>query len=309
MATSEHERGQKTESVQFWLCIAMVSLALHSGLIFTLQRWAKVAILQPDDAGPIAVELVDAPDAVAPNVESEAIAAVPQKPEMKSEAQPQAKPEPEPEVVQKPDPKPEPQSPIIPPVEPKKKPAIDSSPKPKKSPIASPKKPSNPSPSVPPKLPSPGSTPNPNPPLPGQPIGDPGSEDGQGEILLQVGVKENSVQLSAQSKVDFAGQGKCKVDAPKKVNFPGQYPLQNGQDLVINITWLLDIARNEVSGPQPSPKVISPNLEGIQKKMLEDIARNIRDQSQPEVFDLTTSASEPHRAKFIECEMTVTVTR
>ena len=105
MATSRQLRVQKPESVQFWLCVSAVSLALHSSLLFGLERWAKVTIVQPD-GGPIAVELMDAsdavgldavgpnsigPDAVAFPTEPDVIAQVPQTPDPKSDAQPEVK--------------------------------------------------------------------------------------------------------------------------------------------------------------------------------------------------------------------------
>jgi len=124
MATSQRSRVRKPESVQFWLCVGAVSLGLHSSLLFGLQRWAKVTLVQPD-AGPIAVELMDAPDVVGPSVvaspvEPDAIAPVPQapnsipdaQPEVKLEVKPDVQPEPESEVVRKPEPKRESKVPI-----------------------------------------------------------------------------------------------------------------------------------------------------------------------------------------------------
>ena len=141
MATSQRSRVRKPESVQFWLCVGAVSLALHSSLLFGLERWAKVTVVQPD-GGPIAVELVDAPDVVGldevgPNpigpdavafpTEPDAIAQVPQKTDVKPDTKPEAKPEikpdvqteSEPEVVQKPEPKRELKVPIRASVDPK----------------------------------------------------------------------------------------------------------------------------------------------------------------------------------------------
>ena len=134
MATSRQLRVQKPESVHFWLCVGAVSLALHSSLLFGLERWAKVTIVQPD-GGPIAVELMDASDAVrldavGPNsigldavafpTEPDAIAQVPQTPDAKPDSQPEVKLEvqpdvqPEAEVVRKPEPKRESNVPIVP---------------------------------------------------------------------------------------------------------------------------------------------------------------------------------------------------
>ena len=300
MATSQRSRVRKPESVQFWLCVGAVSLGLHSSLLFGLQRWAKVTLVQPD-AGPIAVELMDAPDVVGPSVvaspvEPDAIAQVPQtpnaQPDAKLEVKPDVQPEPESETVRKPEPKRESNGPIIPLKKTKKeKPLIESSPKPNKSPIASPTNQSTPTPS-----------------FPSQPIGKPGSEDGEGEIRLQVVVKENSAKLSANSQAQFS-QGFCSAPVPRGINFPGRYPLQNGEVVVIRITWLIDVASRSLITEQPKPMILSPNLAGEQKKTLEDIAVNIRDQTIPTISGLVTSASQSNRASLIECEMPVTVTR
>ena len=141
MATLQRSRVRKPESVQFWLCVSVVSLGLHSALLFGLQRWAKVTIEQPD-GGPIAVELVDAsdavgldavgsnligPDGVAFPTEPDAIAQVSQTPDSKPEAQPEVKlevkpdvqPEPESKVVRKPELKRESRVPIKASVDPK----------------------------------------------------------------------------------------------------------------------------------------------------------------------------------------------
>jgi outer membrane biosynthesis protein TonB len=135
MATSQ--RGRKPESVQFWLAIAALSLAFHSLFLFGLQRWAKVAVLQPEVGGPIDVELRDAAPAK-PDVNEGAIAQVPEQPEVVPQTKLEVKPqpvEPEPEVVQKPDPKPEPKrEPELPIVDPKKN--VTPSPKVRSSPPA-----------------------------------------------------------------------------------------------------------------------------------------------------------------------------
>ncbi len=157
------QRGRKPESVQFWLAIAALSLAFHSLFLFGIQRWAKVAVLQPEVSGPIDVELVAAAPAKS-EVNEGAIAQVPQQPEVVPQTKLEAKPQPvesEPEVVQKPDPKREPEPkrelPIVP-VDPKKKPPIVEKPKPKpnETPSSTPKnsdlpeqKPASPKPVVP----------------------------------------------------------------------------------------------------------------------------------------------------------------
>ena len=112
MATSQRSSVRKPESMQFWLGVGVASLALHSIFLFGLQRWARVTIVQPE-GGPIAVELVDAPDTVVSQAEPDTIAQVLQKPDAKPAAQPEvAAPEVKldvkPEVQPEPNIKPEP---------------------------------------------------------------------------------------------------------------------------------------------------------------------------------------------------------
>ena len=131
MATSQRSRVRKPESVQFWLCVGAVSLGLHSSLLFGLQRWAKVTLVQPD-AGPIAVELMDAPDVVSSAVEPDAIAQVPQTPDAKPDAEPEVK------LEVKPDVQPEPESEVMPKLEPKRESNVPIVPKPEQKPKSKP---------------------------------------------------------------------------------------------------------------------------------------------------------------------------
>ncbi len=281
MATSEHERGQKTESVQFWLCIAMVSLALHSGLIFTLQRWAKVAILQPEDGGPIAVELVDSPNAVAPNVETEAIASVPQKPE----AKPQVKPEPEPEVVQQPDPKPE--SPIVPPVKPSVpalKPETPQKPKPLQKPSKKPpgEKPLGEKPlgEKPPGEKPPGEKPIGS----GKPLAPPEETKGQ-DLTVNIPVPK---LLSTPGEIGGKGTARLRLRYPPTVPFPATFSFKAGDVIRARVKFI--VTGTDFQSPQI--KELSPKLSGREKDQLLDLMYGFLTQISVEKIEIDTDAVE-----------------
>ena len=261
MATSQRSRVRKPESVQFWLCVGAVSLGLHSSLLFGLQRWAKVTLVQPD-AGPIAVELMDAPDAVGPSVvaspvEPDAIAQVPQTPDVKPDSQPEVKLEvqpdvqPEAEVVRKPESKRESNVPIVP----KTKPNVDS-PKPirekPKTPKTPPKEPKNPDAAGPVQSKDPIRKPPPGPKDP--PSG------------------SQSVNVRSVSKPIFKGQADLKGTAtlevpnfPPITNLPPNFPLRPSESLTVKLSFYV----NNKTGEPDSPTL--PNIPGLDSTAHEQI--------------------------------------
>ena len=249
MATSQRSRVRKPESVQFWLCVGAVSLALHSSLLFGLQRWAKVTLVQPD-GGPIAVELVDAPDTVADAVtspiEPEAIAQVPQKPDAQPEVKPEVQPEPESEVMRKPEPKRELKVPIA--SKPEMKPNIDS-PKPISSDqLKIPKKP-------PKDLKKPDST---EPIKSKDPIKKPPPDPNN------LGSGSQSVNVRSVGPPVFKGQSDLKGTAtlegpnfPPIKNLPPNFPLRPAESLTVKLSFYV----NNKTGEPDSPTL--PNIPGL----------------------------------------------
>jgi hypothetical protein len=294
MATSEQARGQKTESVQFWLCIAMVSLALHSGLIFTLQRWVKVVILQPEDAGPIAVELVDAPNAASPNVqkvEPEAIVAVPQKPEVK----PQAKSEPEPEVVQKPDPKPE--SPIVPPVKSRAPVPKSDTPQNPKPPKPSSKKPIVDKPIVDKPIVDKPIVDKPivdkpivDKPIVDKPIGSdkplvpPGKTKDQ-DLMVNVPMPK---LLSTPGEIGGKGTARLRLKYPSTIPFPATFSLKSGDVIRAKVKFI--VTGTDFQSPQI--KDLSPKLSGREQDQLLDLMYGFLNQISVEKIEIDTDAVE-----------------
>ena len=261
MATSQRSRVRKPESVQFWLCVSAVSLALHSSLLFGLQRWAKVSIVTPD-GGPIAVELVDAPDTVAskPEPDADTIAQVPQKPDAKPDAQPEVKPdvkpevqpEPEPEVVRKPEPKAS-ETPIAP--------------KPKTKPIVDPAKPTREKPKTPKTPPTELKKPDSKSPVKSKdPIKNPPPDPENPPSGSQ------SVSFRSVGKPIFKGQadlqGTATLEAPNFPpinNLPPNFPLRPTESLTIKFSFYV----NNKTGEPDSPTL--PNIPGLDATAQEQI--------------------------------------
>ena len=269
MATSQRSRIRKPESVQFWLCVGAVSLGLHSSLLFGLQRWAKVTIAQPDGR-PIAVELVDAPDVVEPvtsPVEPDAIAQVPQTPDVKSNVKPEAKPEikpdvqpePEPELVRKPEPKRESKAPIASKPEMKSnvdspKPILDNSKTPKKPP-KDPKKPDSTQPTQSKAPKKPDST---EPVQSKDPIKKPPPDPNN------LGSGSQSVSVRSVGKPIFKGQADLQGTATLEVpnfplitNLPPNFPLRPAESLTVKLSFYVD----NKTGEPDSPTL--PNIPGL----------------------------------------------
>ena len=236
MATSQRSSVRKPESVQFWLCVGAVSLALHSSLLFGLQRWARVTIVQPDES-PIAVELVDAPETVVSQVEPDTIAQVSQKPDSKPAAQPEvAAPEvklevkpdvqlPEPEPKIKPEPIIQPSTnadrkKITPAIVPKPSPST-ASPAPNKAPKPKSIKSPKPSSSTPPTKPIASGTELTPPPSPGS-----GPKSVRFETVGAIG-------LTAQSRTELKGQATLSVPDFPTLPAPTNLPLRLGAPLSV----------------------------------------------------------------------------
>ena len=262
MATSQRSRVRKPESVQFWLCVGAVSLALHSSLLFGLQRWAKMTVVMPD-GGPIAVELVDAPDTVAskPEPDANTIAQVPQKPnakpdaqpEVEPEAKPEIQPEPEPEVVRSPEPK---RESIVPP-QPSSTPQPSSvpHPKPKESQDLSPKV--KPSPKAPVK---PKPSPSDKPLTSDDSLTTPGNQGGRS---LAVNVPTPKL-ISTPGEIGGRGTARLRLNYPQTVPFPATFSLKSGDVIRAKVKFL--VTGNDIQSPEI--KELSPKLSGRDRDAL-----------------------------------------
>lgn len=277
MATSQRSRVRKPESVQFWLCVGAVSLGLHSSLLFGLQRWAKVTLVQPD-AGPIAVELMDAPDVVGPSVvaspvEPDAITQVPQASDTKPDSQPEVKLEvqpdvqPEAKVVRKPEPKRESNVPIAPSAEPNVKTSkpIASLPKATKN-AEKPAKKTGPSNPVVPKHPDPTTPVSSSGQLPAIGVGK-GSEKA---LVSQNG----DPSLSKDSKQDLAVEGgTLELQLPRDVELSRYVDMRPGQILKLVIAVSVDNKARRVSSCNGDLKSFSIKVE--ERSALQDLVEKI----------------------------------
>ncbi len=258
MATSQRSRVRKPDSVQFWLCVGVVSLGLHSGLLFGLQRWAKVMVVQPD-GGPIAVELVDAPDAVAavePEVNEGAIAQVPQKPEAKPEAEPEAKPEAKPDVQPEPEVVRESNAPTVPP-QPSSTPQPSSVPRPKPKESQSPPPKVKPSPKVSVK---PKPSPSDKPLTSDEPLTKPGNQGGRS---LAVNVPTPKL-ISTPGEIGGRGTARLRLNYPQTVQFPATFSLKSGDVIRAKVKFL--VTGNDIQSPEI--KELSPKLLGRDREAL-----------------------------------------
>ena len=285
MATSQRSRVRKPESVQFWLCVGTVSLALHSSLLFGLQRWARVTIVRPDES-PIAVEFMDAPDAVVSQVEPDTIVQVSQKPDSKPAAQPEVVPEvkldvkpgvqPETDTVREPKASESPigssEKPSKTPEKPKapeKKAVISKIPKPTKNPG----KTSTPSPSPTPREPSGSNTPvTSKDPLPGQISGG--------------GVRSAGLKFTRPEQEKQQGDVEATLmltEFPGTLSVSNNFPLKAGQDFDVKVSFAVSCERSVGSLCNASlSKIGEPTaqpLNDVQLSESEDTElRNIVDQ-------------------------------
>ena len=284
MATSQRSRVRKPESVQFWLCVGTVSLALHSSLLFGLQRWARVTIVRPDES-PSAIELVDAPETVVSQVEPDVIAQVLQKPDSKPAAQPEVA-APEVKLDVKPDVRPEPdtvrepkalESPIgssekpsktpEKPKAPEKKAVISKIPKPTKNP----RKTTTSSPSPTPREPSGSKTPaTSNDRLPGQISG-----GGVRSVGLKFTRPEQEKQQGAVGDVGDADATLMLTEFPGTLQVSNNFPGKAGQDFDVKVGFAVSCENSVGSLCNPSmAKIGEPSVrppDGIQLSASEDI--------------------------------------
>jgi outer membrane biosynthesis protein TonB len=282
MVMATLQRGRKPESVQFWLAIAALSLAFHSLFLFGIQRWAKVAVLQPEVSGPIDVELRDAAPAK-PDVNEGAIAQVPQQPEVVPQTKLEAKPQPvesEPEVVQKPDPKREPELkpelPIVPPVKstvPVPKSETPQKPKSTKKPLTKPEvgKPEVGKPEV-------------GKPEVGKPLTPPDQTTGR-DLTVNLPVPK---LLSAPGEIGGKGTARLRLKSPLTIPFPATFSLKSGDVIRAKVKFI--VTGKDFQSPEI--KELSPKLSGRDQDQLLALMEEFLTQISVEKIEIDTDAVE-----------------